>query len=188
MDGVEGVEVVDHSIDSTLPLGEVRVRYSGGDVTRCGGSGTDARRWHSREAGRINEILIRGIFYLIADPPTSPAAVNTFMSAVMNAISQLSIGQTLSVRRLNALVYQIGGFAEVAEAQLQYRKADPAHHGQFLDGDVSDPLLIDRTELVRPDAGRLRGVVLTTLQAQRQPGSQTTVDVSLADAAGTRAV
>ena len=188
VDGVEGVEVVDHSADSAIPLGEVRVRYSGGDANEV-----QRILEQTRAAGiltkleRINEILISGIFYLIADPPTSPAAVNTFMSAAMNAISQLSIGQTLSVRRLNALVYQVGSFAEVAEAQLHYRKADPAHPGQFLEGDVSDPLLIDRTELVRPDAARLRGVVLTTLQAQRQPGSQTTVDVSLADSAGNRA-
>jgi uncharacterized phage protein gp47/JayE len=189
VDGVEGVEMVDHSADSTIPLGEVRVRYSGGDAnevqrvveqTRAAGILTKLER--------INEILISGIFYLIADPPTSAAAVNTFMSAVIDAISQLSIGQSLSVRRLNALVYQVGGFAEVAEAQLQYRKADLAHPGQFLAGDVSDPLLIDRTELVRPDEARLHGVVLTTLQVQRQPGSQTTVDIGLAEASGNRAM
>jgi hypothetical protein len=135
---------------------------------------------------RINEILISGAFYLIADSPTLPAAANTFINAVMDAISQLSIGQTLSVRRLNALVYQVGGLADVAEAQLRYRKADLVHPGEFLEGDVTDPLLIERTELMRPDRARLRGVVLTTLQAQGQPGSQTEVDIGLADAAGNR--
>jgi uncharacterized phage protein gp47/JayE len=189
VDGVEGVEVVDHSVDSTIPLGEVRVRYSGGDATAV-----QRMVEQTRAAGilalpeRINEVLVSGVFYLIADAPTPPAAVNTFISAVIDAIGQSAIGQTLSVRRLTALVYQVAGLAEVAEVQLRYHKADLAHPGQGLEGDVTDPFLIDRTELVRPDRARLRGVVLTALQAQRPEGNKTDVDVGVADAAGNRAV
>jgi uncharacterized phage protein gp47/JayE len=32
VDGVEGVEVIDRSTDDSIPLGEVRVRYSGGRI------------------------------------------------------------------------------------------------------------------------------------------------------------
>jgi hypothetical protein len=74
VDGVEGVEVVDNSADSAIPLGEVRVRYSGGDdaavlavVEQTRAAGILAR------LEKINEVLVSGVIYVLA-APDRPAA------------------------------------------------------------------------------------------------------------------
>ena len=125
VDGVEGVEVVDNSVDSTIPLGEVRVRYSGGDdgevlavVEQTRAAGILAR------LEKINEVLISGVFYVIAESPTPDTPASALHDRIIEAIEALSIGQPLSLRRLSALAYQVNGLAEVAEVQLRFRKAD----------------------------------------------------------------
>ncbi len=187
VDGVEGVEVVDNSVDSSIPLGEVRVRYSGGDdgavqvvVEQTRAAGILAR------LEKINEVLISGIIYVLADT-LSGAAENagaTLRDRIVEAIQTSTIGQPLSLRRLSALAYQISGLAEVAAVQLRYRKADLSKPGEVLTGDVEDPFLPAQTELVRPDAANLEVDVLTKLAAVRRDGSKTDVDVSLLDARG----
>jgi uncharacterized phage protein gp47/JayE len=184
VDGVDGVEVADHSADGTIPLGEVRVRYSSGDE-----AAVQARVESTRAAGilarleRINRVLISGRFILIPDATPSAAAPNAFVSAAVDAINALGIGQALSLRRLNALAYQVSGLAEAAEAQLRFKKDDPNTPGETIEGDVSDPLLAERTEQIRADAGQLRAVVLAGLAAQRRAGTKLSIEIWLKDAA-----
>ena len=185
VDGVEGVEVVDHSLDDTIPLGEVRVRYSGGDanevlrvVEQTRAAGIMAR------LEMINEVQVSGVFYIIPDMSVPAAAADTFLSAVIEAIEALSIGQSLSLRRLNALVYQVAGLADTAEIQLRYKKKDPENPDNFLEGDVTDPLLIQRTELIRPDKTNLHVRLLESLKARRKERSKLDIELWLEDTAG----
>ena len=195
VDGVEGVEVVDNSVDSSIPLGEVRVRYSGGaGAASLTAAATDAAVQQvveqTRAAGilarleKINEILLSGVVYVLAAPPTPDTAAGTLHDLLADAIGALAIGQPLSLRRLGALVYQVNGLAEAAEVQLRYRKADLNNPGEFLTGVVSDPFLPAQTELVKPDTAHLAVDVLTRLVAARRDGTKTDVDVSLLDAGG----
>ncbi len=164
VDGVDGVEVVDNSVDSSIPLGEVRVRYSGGSGNAAA---TDAAVQQvveqTRAAGilarleKINEILVSGVVYVLAAPPTPDTAVGTLHDLVVDALGALAIGQPLSLRRLGALVYQVNGLAEVAEVQLRYRKADLNNPGAFLTGVVTDSFLPAQTELVQARHGEPGG-------------------------------
>jgi uncharacterized phage protein gp47/JayE len=185
VDGVEGVEVVDHSVDGSIPVGEVRVRYSGGDdgtvqevVEQTRAAGILAR------LEKINEVLVSGVLYVLAGPPTPDTAAETLRDQAIETIEALAIGQGLSLRRLSALAYAVNGLAEVAEVQLVYRKADPANPGETLSGMVVDPFLPAATELVRPDAANLAVSVLSRLAAARRAGTQAEVEVSLLDSAG----
>ncbi len=177
VDGVDGVEVLDHSIDGSIPLGEVRLRYSAaGDLDKARQAVADVVD-ATRAAGihaiaeLIQTILVSGTFYLVPD--------TAFLTAVTDAIRALTIGAPLSVRRLNALAYRVGGLADVAEAQLV---AD----GQA----VTDPLVVDSAKLIRPDAANLRAVLLRGFEvaATRKVGTANQVDLRLIDATGTAVV
>jgi hypothetical protein len=185
VDGVEGVEVVDNSIDSSIPLGEVRVRYSGGDdgkvlevVEQTRAAGIVAR------LDKINEVLISGIFYVIAEPPTPENAAEALRTRVVDAIRSLAIGQPLSLRRLSALAYQVDGLADVAEAKLEFRKADLSRPGEVLTGPVGDPFLLGHMELARPDEARLEIDLLTRLDAVRRGGTKTELELRLLNGNG----
>jgi uncharacterized phage protein gp47/JayE len=188
--GVEGVEVIDHDVDDSVPLGEVRVRYTGGDVT-------DIRQVveKTRAAGiiarleQIVEVFISGTFYLIPTDATPPPASSlaSFMSKVLAMIQAQTIGSPLPVKRLNSLVFDLPGLADVAEAVLTFEKADLAHPGSFLTGDVGDPFVIASTEIIRADPAGLQTSVLTALKspANHKTSSMTvTIDVQLADSNG----
>jgi uncharacterized phage protein gp47/JayE len=176
VDGVEGVEVVDHSVDDTIPLGEVRVRYSGGERTEVEGAVEGARA--AGILARLDEIervLISGTFYLIPEPGASPAAAGPFLAAVAESINALAIGAPLSVRRLNALAYTVPGLADVAEAQLEHDRGGES--GQT----VTDPLLVGPSELARPDETNLEAVLVSAIKVSQTQASE--IDVQLVDAA-----
>jgi uncharacterized phage protein gp47/JayE len=181
VDGVEGVEIIDHSVDDTVPLGEVRVRYFGGARTAV----TQAVE-ETRAAGilarldEIEQVLISGAFYLIPEPEAPSSAVSQFLSAVVEVINVLAIGEPLSIRRLNALVYDVPGLADVAEAQLEHDRGGNA--GQ----PVTDPFLVGPTELVRPDVTNLSAVLVSalTVAASRHVGTDNELDLQLLDADG----
>lgn len=188
VDGLEDVDVVDHSTDEAIPLGEVRVRYSGGDrnevlavVERTRAAGVIVR------VDEVVTVLIAGAFVLIPAGAPSPAAGAAYLAAAIEAISALGIGEPLSVRKVAALVFGIAGVADVAEAQLRSRRPDPANPSTMIEADVTDPLLIDTTELIRPDSAGLRVTTLTAIQATADvlagapPG--TTIDIQLTDQA-----
>jgi uncharacterized phage protein gp47/JayE len=182
VDGVDGVEVLDHSVDGSIPLGEVRVRYSAaGDVDKAKQAVAEVVE-ATRAAGiravpdLIQTVLVSGTFYLVPDIGVPAGAPAEFLAAAVEAIRALTIGAPLSVRRLNALAYQVGGLADVAEAQL------------VADGQpVTDPLVVDRAKLIRPEEGDLRAVLLRGFEvaATRKVGSANQVDLRLVDATGT---
>jgi hypothetical protein len=191
VEGVEGAEVIDHSIDDSIPLGEVRVRYTGGSV-----EAVRKAVEQTRAAGiiarleEIVEVKVSGRFVLIpagAAPPPA-ASLATFISGVLDAMRALAIGAPLAVRRLNSLVFDIAGLADVAEAQLDFSKPDPAHPGSFLTGPVGDPFLIAPTEIVRPDPNNLQAVVLTALKspaAHKTAPLTVEIDIQATDSTGT---
>lgn len=180
VDGVDGVEVADHSVDDTIPLGEVRVRYSGGERAEV-----ERAIEETRAAGVIArpdvivQVLISGAFYLIPEPDATATAAAQFRSAVLEAIRALAIGAPLSVGRLNALAYDVPGLADVAEAQLLHDRAGTANREE-----VTDPFLAGPGELLRPDAARLGVVLVSALAAERSAGSPNEVTLRLVDSAG----
>jgi hypothetical protein len=163
-------------VDDTIPLGEVRVRYSGGERTEVEGAVEGARA--AGILARLDEIervLISGTFYLIPEPGASPAAAGAFLAAVAESINALAIGAPLSVRRLNALAYTVPGLADVAEAQLEHDRGGES--GQT----VTDPLLVGPSELARPDETNLEAVLVSAIKVSQTQASE--IDVQLVDAA-----
>lgn len=183
--GVEGVEVIDNNTDNSIPLGEVHVRYSGGDVNEV----TKAVE-KTRAAGvvvRIEEIVqvfITGTFYLIPSQQPSPEAGGNFIDAVTEFINGLAIGMPLPIRRLNSFAFGITGLADVAEAQLQFHKPNPSSPGNDI---TVDPLLIQGNELARTGPGAMQTVFLrelnATANAKMSPGSYS-IDLQINDAQG----
>ena len=161
VDGVEGVEVVDHSVDDSVPLGEVRVRYSGGDSAQVESVIDD-----TRAAGilarpdRVEQVLISGTFYLIPEPNAPATAAGEFLSVAVEALRALAIGAPLSVRRLNALAYNVAGLADVAEAQLDQESEEEPDRRP-----VTDPLLVDRSTLIAPHSTDLAAELVSSLRA-----------------------
>lgn len=164
VDGVEGVEVRDHTIDDTIPLGEVRVRYSGGD-----GQAIQQAIEDSRAAGilvraeAVTTVFLAGTFYVIPDADLAADSPARFKQALIAALKALAIGEAVYVRRLAALAYQVTGLADVAEAQLSYTKQPPGMPSQT--GAAGDPFLAAANELIRPDEAQLQVVVLPGLRA-----------------------
>ena len=157
--GIEGVTVIDHNSDPAIPLGEVHVSYSGGDEA-------EVRRIveETRAAGikpvyrRISPILITGTWFVIPSPGFPASLPSTLKTAFVDTLNALGIGESLSIKKLNALVYNITGAEEVAEAQL------------VADGNtVPDPFIVKPTELIRPAEDQLIVQVLTGLEVVGTP-------------------
>lgn len=186
VEGVAGVEVLDHQRDDSIPLGEVRVRYSGGDINEVKNAVE-----RTRAAGilarvePIVQITISGTFYLIPAERPVPGAVEAFLKAVADAIEALAIGAPLAVRRLSSLVFTVPGLADVAEAQLYSHRRTPSSEGVPI---TSDPLSVSAGELIRPNRGALKGVVLVKLSATANrsmtPGAEYAIDLQILDGQG----
>ena len=182
--GVEGVVVIDNETDNSVPLGEVRVRYSGGDVNEV-----KKAVEKTRAAGvvvridEIRQVFITGTFYLIPSQQPSPDAGGTFVDAVTEFINGLAIGMPLPIRRLNSFAFGISGLADVAEAQLQSHTPNPSSQGVNI---TVDPLLISGAELVRAASGAIQVVFLQALNAtaNAKAGAGYTIDVQINDAQG----
>jgi hypothetical protein len=87
----------------------------------------------------------------------------------------LEIGQSLSIRRLAAMVYDFAGLAEIAEVQ-------DASGNLF-----ADPLLVTRTELIRPDETNLHVRLIASLAvtgAVRRVGGTNEIDLQLLTSSG----
>ncbi len=179
VDGVEGVEVIDRSVDSTLQPGEVRVRYSGGDRAAVARAIEE-----TRAAGvlalpdEVVQISISGTFYLIPAQDGNTSAAVQFQARVVEAIRGLAIGAALSVSRLNALAYGVPGLDGVAEAQLEHDRSGSR------DRNVPDPFLVEPSEVVRPNAANLRAVFVGALRvaASRRVGETNELDLQMVDA------
>ena len=180
VDGVDDVEVVDHETDKSIPLGEVRVLFSGlqtdevrdnvqkaVDRTRAAGVLVKARM--------IDTVFVSGTLFVIPSPTAPATASSDFKGKVIAAVNALGIGEALSVRRLNALVYEVNGLAEVAEAQLVSSKRTPDNPA----GVVTDPYLIEQTELLRPDTAALNVALLVALRGTNATASGLPHDIDI---------
>ncbi len=175
VEGVQGTTVLDHSTDPGVPLGEVRVRHAGGDpaeiervVERTRAAGVLAR------VEEIVEVTISGSFVLIGEREVPSNAEEDFLDEVVEELRSLSIGESLSLRRLNALAFATSGLADVAEAQLVSR-TDPEEEGVPL----PDPFLTADTQQVRPAEGELDTVLLASLHVADTVATDQGYEVSL---------
>lgn len=161
IDGISGVEVIDQQTDASLPLGEVRVRYFGGDKTDELRRQVEEKIEKTRAAGvmvRLDKFInveISGVFYLIPKPQFPTDANAKFKEAAIRLIQSSPIGAPLSLRRLKSLADETPGLADVAEAKLTFKKSNGAT------GNVTDPLPLTREEMLSP--GELTAVTLTEL-------------------------
>jgi uncharacterized phage protein gp47/JayE len=165
VDGVDSVQVLDQSVDQTIPLGEVRVRVSTGKpeimkevvdvVEKTRAAGIKAR------VTQVTSITLSGRFYVIPDTAgSSKDAFARYKRAVVSALGSLGIGEPVSARKLASLVFGIAGLADVAEAQLDYvRGSDPSAPVD------KDPFVLKADEQARPDEGRIDVVPVRTLTA-----------------------
>ncbi len=191
VDRVQEVEVLDHTKDDTIPLGVVRVRYAGGEPT-------EVQRVvdRTRAAGimaqldAVRTITISGTFYAIAQPNGAEGAINAFLSSVRGTLSALNIGESFSLRRLNALAFN-AGLADIAEAQLYHDRqgaCNPFNEPPEPNcTPVSESFLVDSTELVQPDSEHLRVILLTAVEvlASRTVENTVEIDLQILDNTGT---
>jgi hypothetical protein len=176
IDGVEGVEVTDHTQDSAIPLGEVHVSYTGSTLDAVSKVVED-----TRAAGilavlsEISVVLVNGVIFVLPDVTVPGGAADNFKNAVVDAINAVEIGKPLSTRKLVSLVFGVSGLADVAEAQLASAGAP-----------IPDPFLVKRTELVRPDVANLTVTLLSGLHvaAVHRAAGSSTVDLQVTTAAG----
>jgi uncharacterized phage protein gp47/JayE len=187
VEGIEGVEVRDHGTDESIPLGEVRVRYSGGthaDVL--------AAIEESRAAGvmvRAEAIIttfISGPIYVIPDVGFTPTAQETLKREVVAALKKLAIGEAAYIRRFTALAYEVGGLADVAEAKLSFARRRPGESLPYETGQVGDPFAVSPSELIRPDETNLSvealdGFKVTGTYSAAQHRTSLTIRLARAD-------
>ncbi len=189
IEGVQGVEVLDHERDDSIPLGEVRVRYAAVDSDAVRDKVREAVDG-SRAAGvmarveQITQVTLSGRFYLVPAESADPKAGAAFVASAVAAMNALQIGQSLSLRKLQAAAFTIPGLADMAEAQLVAHQPTPSSPGVPV---TSDPLFVSGSELIRPNAAELSAVLLAALvvTAHRPNGAgKYQIDVQLKDAGG----
>lgn len=156
VDGVEGVEVIDHAADGSIPLGEVRVRFSGGDPAEI-----HKAIENSRAAGilvhsqAVTTVFIKGRLFVIPDAGFAADSLTRLKAEIVKTLKGLAIGEAVAVRRFLAAAYQIPGLSDVAEAQLDFAKLKPGESVPSETGVVTDPFAVEPGELIRPDEGNL---------------------------------
>lgn len=187
--GVQGVEVVDHGRDDSIPLGELRVRYAGAESDALHDAVTAAVE-ASRAAGvmarveKITPVNVSGVFYLVPAEVPDAAAPAAFVAAAATLMNGLQIAQPLSLRKLQALAYTLPGLADMAEAQLLAHQPLPSSPGAPVAGDA---LLAAGNQMVRPHPTGLRAVLLAGLVAtahRRVAAGRYQIDLQLVDAQG----
>ncbi len=151
IDGVDSVEVRDFSVDETIPLGEVWVRFSTGKSSLVAPLVSETVN-KTRAAGikahvfEVSTVLISGSFFVIPDMDASTQAYANYKEEVIAQLNALAIGEPMSSRKLASSVFQVAGLADVAEMQLNFARGEnpPAPIG-------SDPFMIESGEQARAD-------------------------------------
>ncbi|HEY0735984.1 MAG TPA: baseplate J/gp47 family protein [Herpetosiphonaceae bacterium] len=198
VDTVTEVEVLDHSVDETIRLGEVHVRYAGSDADPVREAGyVRAAIERTRAAGvlvhvkTITKLVISGTIYVIPEPNALPRAAENLRSAVLEALRALGAGQALSLRRLGALAYSVGGLADVAEVQFQVQRQDPAVTAPAEPEPItSDPFPVGRGEVLTVDEAHLQVqllVALTVVEAHSTNAGNFSIGGQLLDRSGAAA-
>jgi hypothetical protein len=180
VDGVEDCEVRDHTIDGSIPLGEVRVSYGGENVSEAQVRSVID---NTRAAGILvtltvlRTVIISGTIYVIPGANASSSAAGLLKTEVVRLVNALNAGESLSLRRLTALVYNFPDLAEIAEAQLKFKR-----DGDLAPIDIDGVYLAQRDERVRADEVNLNVVLLRTISLRSQ--APNVVQLSLQDANG----
>lgn len=163
VDGVESVEVLDNTIDPTIPLGIVRLRYGGerielSDILRVI---EETRAAGIRvEVDAMGIVTLAGIFYVFPGDVRAEGDTGLFKVAVLDSLKSVTAGSTLSTNRLNALIYSVGGLAEVAEAQLTYTDESvevPAPQP------LPNPFVLGRDQLLTIDPAQIQVAVVQAI-------------------------
>lgn len=185
VEGVQGVEVLDHLRDDAIPLGEVRVRHAGGDpdqvreaVEATRAAGVMAR------VEQIVQVTLDGTFYLVPAQAPQPGAGAAFVADAVAAMNALQIGQPLALRKLQAAAFTLPGLADLLEAQLAAHRPLPSSPGVPVAGDT---VLVAPGELIRPAAAGLQAVLLAGLVAsghRRSAPGVYQIDLQIRDAGG----
>lgn len=155
IDGVEAVEVLDHSADPTIPLGIVRLRYGGErvDVSQVLRVIDDTRAAGIRvEVDAMMILSVAGVFYVLPDVQRAESDTVFFKNAVIDVFDDVTSGQTLSIRRINALIYNVVGLVEVADAQLTYTNESAEVPTPV---NLPDPFVIGRDQLLQVDPAQI---------------------------------
>jgi uncharacterized phage protein gp47/JayE len=185
IDGVDSVDVRDFSVDETIPLGEVWVRFSTGKSSLVAPLVRDKVE-QTRAAGikahvfEVSTVLISGKLYVI--PEAGGGGSQSYASFKDNVVAQLAtlgIGQPVSARKLASQIFQVAGLADVAEIQLRYVRGENAP----VDID-NDPFMIDSGEQARADEAAMQVVPvqkITVSTATLTGGSTLNVSLGLAD-------
>jgi hypothetical protein len=177
VDGVEDVAVIDHTVDTSVPLGVVRVRYSaGGDEQRQAEIRTAVERVveATRAAGvravaeTVRAVTITGRVVVAGAAGGDVAAgVQWLGDALTTAITGARIGAPLSLRRLGALVFEAPGLADLLAVSLRFTRDQPAP-GLPATGEVPDLLPVGHAE--RVVAGQIAVLALDGLTATAPGG------------------
>jgi hypothetical protein len=195
VDTISAVEVLDHTADETIPLGEVHLRYAGSDADPAREAGNvRAAIEQTRAAGilvrvqAITRLVISGTIYLIPEPNMAQSAVASFRAAVLKALLALGAGQALSLRKLGALAYSVPGLADVAEFQLQSQRQDPSATTPAEPQPIaSDTFPVARGELITVDEANLLVRLLVALKvtgSRRTPAGNYTITAQMLDQNG----
>jgi uncharacterized phage protein gp47/JayE len=195
VDTITAVEVLDHTADETIPLGEVHLRYAGSDADPAHEAGNvRAAIEQTRAAGilvrvqAITRLVISGTIYLIPEPNMPQNAVGSFRAAVLKALIALGAGQALSLRKIGALAYNVRGLADVAEFQLQSQRQDPGATTPAAPQPISsDTFPVARGELITIDEANLLVRPLVALKvtgSRRTPAGNYTIIAQMLDQNG----
>ncbi len=178
---------MDWTKDNTIALGEVRVRYLGDNRAEVREKVRDVVE-KTRAAGILvkiesidQKILISGTFYVFPDVMVSNTTSQEFRDALIKEIKTLSAEKPLSVRRLNALAYQIKGLAEVVEAQLKHNRGVETGNAIPPINEIKDSFLPEPTEFLKADEANLNVVLLESLKAVLAEDKKYTIYIQLLD-------
>jgi hypothetical protein len=189
IDNIEAVEVIDHAVDESIPLGEVYVRYSGADAA-------EVRRVveNTRAAGVLvrlktfDTVTVSGTVYAIPDGPPQQGAATALRNAIIDAVGALASGQPLSLRRLAALSYAVPGLADVAEIQFEARHVPSGGEPGPPAPVAVDPFTVDRTEIIKLSAAafevRLLAALAVAGDARAVDARRFEIDLELLDTTG----
>ncbi|TQM61949.1 baseplate J/gp47 family protein [Humibacillus xanthopallidus] len=152
VDGVEDVAVIDRSVDPTVPLGEVRVRFSANGVdSRLAEIHTAVSRVveATRAAGikaiaeTVEQVTIAGKVIVVGTQDGAAAGAAGYRDALVKAINGARIGEPLSTRKLVAMAFAQPGLTDVLEAQLEFTRGRPPNTES---DDVGDLLPVGHAE------------------------------------------
>lgn len=195
VEGLESVDVLDHAADASIPFGEVLVVYSGANSEKDGRD-LEARMSEAIEDNRAAGIHVRvlsvtqvelfGTIFIHPSPDFDEKTTNVeFKKQMKQALDKLRIGESVYIRGILALAYQVRGILDIAEADLEFEctKIGTDSQKTRITGQVEDVLSAGRSEWIHlKDESRLTIKVLSAIQitsAQRTTSGEDGSELTL---------